>query len=184
MIVLANMGVPMLFIQMPAMLFALAPVICIEAIFARSRLSLSRREAFTAVTVANLLSTIIGFPIAWVLLVVGQVNLETTFRRLPAHFHGDLESPLWRTYEMLTTFAWLNPDETNLYWMIPIASALLLIPSYFASVWLERPVCRSLWKHIAPAAVSSVVTRANQLSYAALFLFACLWLGWELLTHH
>jgi hypothetical protein len=183
MIVLANMGVPMLFIQMPAMFFALVPVIVIEALFVRSRLALPRREAFATVTAANLLSTIVGIPIAWFIMVVSQLSLETTFRRLATHFHGDLHSPLWRTYEMLTTFAWLDPDEANLYWMVPIASALLLIPSYFASVWLERPVCRSSWRHIAPATVSAVVTRANRLSYAALFLFACVWLGWELLTH-
>jgi len=183
MLLLANMGVPMLLIQMPAMFFALVPVIVVEALFVRARLALPRREAFKAVTAANVLSTIVGIPIAWLVIVIGQQTLDTTFRRLPAHFHADAHSPLWISYEMLTTFAWLDPDEANLYWMVPVASALLLIPSYFASVWIERPVCRDSWRHLQPAAVSRVVTQANRLSYGGLFVLACARLAWELLVH-
>ena len=37
----------------------------------------------------------------------------------------------------LLSAAWLGPDEKNLYWMVPVAVLALMVPTFFASVWIE-----------------------------------------------
>jgi hypothetical protein len=181
-LILANMGVPMLFVQMPAMAAALVPIIAIEALFIRPRLAISYREALTGTSIANVVSTIIGIPVAWFVLVVPEMCFESRIYKFTDRLH-EFSSPLSMTFEMLATFPWLAPDEARLYWMVPVASALLLLPSYFASIWLERPICRRAWRHVDSSATRRAVTHANQLSYAALFVLACGWLGYSILTH-
>jgi hypothetical protein len=181
--ILADMGVPMLFLQMPAMLAALLPIIIIEALFVRSRLSLSYREAFVGISIANVVSTLFGIPVAWFILVVPEMFFESHLNNLYQHLHNDPNSPIWNAFAILATFPWLDPDESRLYWMVPVASTLLLVPSYFASVWLERPICRRLWRQTDAFAASRAVTNANRLSYAALFVLACCWLGYSIQTH-
>jgi hypothetical protein len=157
---------------------ALVPITAIEALFLRPRLAISYGEAFAGTSVANVVSTIVGIPVAWFILVVPELLFESRIYRLADRIH-EFSSPLSITFQMLTTFPWLDPDETRLYWTVPVASALLLIPSYFASIWLERPICR----HVDSSIVRRAVTEANQLSYAALFVVACGWLGYSILTH-
>lgn len=184
MMFLANMGVPMIAIQMPAMLWAFVPIVMLESLLVRDRLSLRPFKVFSIVAAANLYSTLIGIPVAWfVITYVQTLNVEAGLGRVPAHFHADPNSPLWACYEVLISFGWLHGHKTNLYWMVPLASALLLIPSYFVSVWLEGRVCRRAWRQIEPRVVAAAVTHANRVSYAALFFFACVWLGWRLLSH-
>ena len=176
------MGVPMLFVQMPAMVAALVPIITIEALFVRPRLAISYGEAFAGASVANIVSTIFGIPVAWLILVVPEMLFESRIYKFADRLH-EFSSPLSMTFQMLTTFPWLDPDETRLYWTVPVASALLLVPSYFASIWLERPICRRVWRHVDSSTTWRAVTHANQLSYAALFVLACGWLGYSILTH-
>jgi hypothetical protein len=140
---------------------------------------------FGIVAAANLYSTLIGIPVAWCVILFVQIQLDPNLGlgEIPGYFHADRNSPIWACYEVLIHFAWLSGHKANLYWMVPLASALLLIPSYFVSVWLEGRVCRHAWRQIEPGVVSAAVTHVNRLSYAALFLCACGWLGWKLLTH-
>ena len=70
---LANAGVPMLFVQMPLLLIALPVVIAIEAALCRRWLGVSWRQAWKGAGIANALSTIVGFPILWVALVIIQM---------------------------------------------------------------------------------------------------------------
>ena len=181
------MGLPMIIVQMPVMVAALIPIIVIEALFVRSRLALTHREVFRGITAANLASTLLGIPIAWIILVVGEQFITLPLvTKLADHSHVDLKasfSPLRMTFLFLASFAWLFFSNKDLNWMIPVASALLLIPSYFASVWIERAICRRFWRHIEPVLASRAVTIANRISYAGLFVVACGWLVWRVLAH-
>jgi hypothetical protein len=183
MIIIANFGLPLLLFQLPAMLMALVPIIYLEVWAVRSRLNLSRRHTFGAVTTANLVSTLIGIPVAWFILMVLQQMSGPGMKSFIKYFHNDQNSPLWAAFSLLTGFTWISPRPENRYWMVPIAAALMLLPSYLASVWLERPICRRWWSHLDPALVSQAVTHANRLSYAALFFFTCVWLVWGVLRH-
>jgi hypothetical protein len=57
---LADAGVPMIFVQWPLMTCALLPVIAIEALVVRKRLSLSYGRAFGGAAKANVASTLAG----------------------------------------------------------------------------------------------------------------------------
>ena len=66
---LADVGVPMIFVEWPLMLCALVPVIAIEAEVARRQLTLPYRKAFAGAAKANLLSTLVGVPLAWAIML-------------------------------------------------------------------------------------------------------------------
>jgi len=48
-----------------------------------------------------------------------------------------MEQSLATVVGTLLSAAWLGPDEKNLYWMVPVAVLALMVPTFFASVWIE-----------------------------------------------
>ena len=176
-VLLADAGVPMIFVQWPLMLCALVPVIVIEALVVRHRLALSYRKAFVGAAKANTLSTLAGVPLARGLMLV--VELVTAFPLIWAaeKWHWHPFSPILYVFYVLA-IAWTGPPATS--WApIALASALLLVPTFFVSVWLERRSYRRSWSDLAAAAVDRSVWSANLCSYTLLFITACGWLGWE-----
>src|SRR2546428_8703445 len=63
---LANMGLPMVAIYLPAAWLALVPIILIEAGYGVWRLGLPIGHALLAQAVANCVSTLIRIPVMWV----------------------------------------------------------------------------------------------------------------------
>ena len=181
---LADIGVPMIFIQWPLMICALIPVIVVEALLIRRWVPLSYRDAFIGTTKANLLSTLAGFPLAW--LAMFAVEMAVMFPLASAadkwHWHF-LDSPFFQIVGFLIGIAWLGPSGGEAYWLVPLAAALLLIPSFYVSVWLERFICRRAWPSSDVAAVRLGVYRANMASYVVLFILACGWAGVEFYIH-
>ena len=176
---LANIGVPMIFVQMPAMVCALIPIIIVEALLIRRWLTLPYRDAFRGVTVANLASTILGVPLAWLAMFIVELAVMYPVSMAAEHWHWKLESPVVGVLGFIVSMAWLAPVERHIHWMIPAASALLLIPSFVVSVWFERRICVRSWSESDPGVVRSGVFKANLASYALLFVMACIWLGTE-----
>jgi len=174
---LANVGVPMIFVQMPGMVCALIPIIILEALLIRRWLSLPYGDAFKGVTLANLASTIVGVPLAWLVMVLIEFAVVLPVAIAADHWHWKLDSPVLGVLGFLLSIAWLGPVERQLYWMIPAASALLLIPSFVVSVWLERRICLRSWSGVDPASVRRGVFNANVASYGLLFIIACGWLA-------
>ena len=91
--------------------------------------------------------------------------------------------PLEHVLFFLLNIAWGAGVGQYPYWFVPAAAAVLLVPCFYASVWLERWVCAKTWKQSERAQVRSSVFRANLASYALLFLGACGWLAYELYAH-
>ncbi len=75
--------------------------------------------------------------------------------------------------------AWVNPPIES-YAGIALAAAILLIPTYFLSVWIERRICWRVFKPIEVARVKRAVCVANLWSYGLLFVFALGWYGYQL----
>ena len=129
----------MLFVQMPLLLVSLPIVILIEGALCRRWFSLEWGRALKVATRANLLSTLVGFPLMWISLVVLQMA-----------FGGGgfpkLEEPWFSVYTVTAQAAWLLPVEGELYWMIPTACLVLLVPAFFVTIFIERRVYR---KHFA-----------------------------------
>jgi hypothetical protein len=176
----ADVGIPMIFVQWPLMFCALIPVIVVEAFLIRRWVSLSHREAFSGIAKANLLSTVVGIPLAWLAMLAVEYAVMLPVSLAADKWHWKLDSPIFQVIGFALTVAWIAPF--NAYVTVPIAAALLLIPCFYASVWIERRVCLWAWSAADPAAVRRGVYLANLASYSVLFVFACIWALFEFLT--
>ena len=165
----ADIGVPMIFVTFPSMLVALVPIICLETAVFERQLHVGYRQVAGRVAIANAISTVVGIPLAWFLTVVLQMitgggsayGLSTRLTRLLA--------VTWQS-------PWLIPYEEELYWMVPTAALVGLIPAFFASVLIEGRVLRRLFTTTDAATIWKLTWRANRLSYLILAGVAVLWL--------
>src|SRR5204863_4585528 len=121
---LANIGLPMVAIYVPLAWFALAPIILIESGFGARRFNLKFRRSLLAQTVANCLSTLIGIPVAWLVLVLIQA----------------------KTVPGGTGPAWLNPEPN--WWTITGAFLALTIIFYFMSVVSEGLIVQCFFRDL------------------------------------
>ena len=179
----ADAGVPMLFVTWPAMLLALIPIVLIEAWILKPRLRLGTRKSLWLASLANLASTIVGIPVAWVLLVMLEMAATNGGTAM------GLSTP-WQKFLAVTIQApWLIPYESDLHWMVP-AATLALLPAYFVASWLiEYGVILALLRRRAASApedqspetparaVLHAAFSANLTSYAILAVITLVWLG-------
>ena len=119
----------------------------------------------TAAILANVASTILGFPLLWILLVLLQFGLGG------GHAYG-LQSWWGKLYAVTVQAPWLIPYDHDLRWMIPIAGAYLLIPAFFVSVWTERIIYGRFWPEIERKKLNSFCWLAHYFSYAMLLILA------------
>jgi hypothetical protein len=166
---LANIGVPMIFPQFVLMALAFGPVVLVESALIKRPLSLSLSSALKGAAVANLWTTLLGVPLAWfVMLLIGIVST--------GGLALGLNSPAKALAAVTLQAAWLIPYEEHLFWMIPAAATVLLIPCFVISVLLERWVLVRRWKATDPGIVRSAVLRANVWSYLLLLVAGSIWL--------
>lgn len=158
---LANAGVPMIILAMPALGLSIIPIILIEAIYLGKKLQLNFSSAAKTTTISNLVSTLVGVPLTWLILVIvqmlagggGAFGLDTTLGKV---LSVTLQAP------------WLIPYESDLHWMIPVAGLVLLIPFFFASWWSEYLVSKKILKDQPAKSVKIEVRNANILTYTLL----------------
>lgn len=172
-VVLANAGVPMIFLAMPVYGLSIIPIILIEATFLSKKLELNASSAAKTTTVSNLASTIVGVPLTWLLLVLIQML---------AGGGGafGLDTALGKVLSVTLQAAWLIPYETDLHWMIPMAGLVLLVPFFFASWWSEYFVSKKMLKKYPAQKIKVVVRNANIITYA---LLACWPIGYWVLNN-
>jgi hypothetical protein len=115
------------------------PVVAIEAWIARKivRLSVKRSVLVLASAGANAVSTLVGIPLVWGILVL----IELFFVPRGGQALG-IDSFWHRVVAVTVQAPWLIPYESELHWMIPLAAIVLLVPFFFASVFVERLVFR------------------------------------------
>jgi len=166
--ILAQTGYSLFGVQYLAMIAALAPVIAAEILVARRMLRLDATRAAVAVIPANLVSTVIGFPLVWLVLLVLQMPIAGGCAR-------GLASPFSRAYAVNIRVPWLIPHGHDLNWMIPAASIYLLIPAFFASVFIERWICAVFWRDVSKARLRRYSWRAHFVSYAVLLATVALY---------
>lgn len=160
------------------MVCALLPVIGIEAFVIRKQLSLSYGKALGGAAKANLISTLAGVPLAWGLMLILELATLSPLIFVAQKWHWRPDSPaLYALYAL--GVAWIGPVGGSA-WPIAFAATLLLVPTFFVSVRLERGFYRRSYKEIDAAAVNRSVWFANLCSYALLFVVGCGWLSWEI----
>jgi hypothetical protein len=174
---LADAGVPMLFVAFPFAFYLLIPVIALETWVARTVREISFQRRFLGVVAANAFSTIVGWPLAWLVLVLLQIFV------IPGGGGGyGLDTPLHKVASVTLQAAWLIPYERDLYWMVPTAALVLLVPAFLITIPSERLVLRYVWRQTAVGERRRFVWDANLCSYAFLVIAGLFWL-WYSVTH-
>jgi hypothetical protein len=158
---LANVGLPMIFVELPFLAVALVPVAVLEAAIYRWRLSVPWRPALWGALRANLWSTFVGVPLAWLAQVAGQIAVG-------GGSAWGLDAPLGRLAAVTVQSAWLIPYEGEFGWMVPAASLCLLLPCLLVSVGVEQRMLRQYWPDVPGRGVVGAVLIANVLSYLLL----------------
>ena len=171
--IIADAGVPMLFLHVPAILLALVPIIVTEAYVAKRSLGLPFKRSLGPITVANFISMLLGFPLLWIVAVVVQMLTGGGQAYGLAHWWQKL-------YAVTVQAPWLIPYERDLYWMTPVAALVMLIPAFFLSVWIERLVLQVFWPNETKGRLRPFSYRAHFASYSILVLM-WLWYGGILL---
>jgi hypothetical protein len=168
---LADIGIPMISIVLPAAWLLLVPVIFLEALVGVHITKLPFRRIAAAATAANLFSTILGIPLAWFVLAIVEGIFFGTAKGLDS-FWG-------KVYAVTIQAPWLNPYEKDLDWMIPIALIVLAVPLWVMSVVTEYYIVRRMLPELPPALKWQWMWKANVVSYILLLavIFASLLLG-------
>jgi hypothetical protein len=165
----ANVGVPMIFFSLPLMVIALIPIILVETVLFVRFIKINFWIGLKMISIANLVSTSLGIPFTWGILVFLQMisgggtmyGLDTTAKKFLA--------VTWQS-------PWLIPYESNLYWMVPSAMLALCVPFFFASWFVEYKTVSFLLKNDAILNVRSGLFYANLLSYLLLSVYLLYWL--------
>jgi hypothetical protein len=160
----ADAGVPMIYLSFPAMIIALLPVIFIETSVFKRIVPVTYKKSFVSNGVANAISTIVGFPIAWGLLF--GLELLTTGGSCGPGFDSIPNSII----TVIVEAAWLCPHEDHLYWLVPTAFIISLIMAFFISLTIEYFVNKKFHKEHDKKFIRKAVIIANLASYCLLVL--------------
>lgn len=141
---LANVGLPTVALYLPPAWLALLPIIFIESGYGARRYHLSFGRALLAEATANFVSTVIGIPLTWVVLVLIQsVTLP-----------GGVGP------------AWLLPEPSG--WSIAGAIVVLTVIFYFMSVATEGFVVARFFREIPGTTIRRWMIQANGITYTLL----------------
>ena len=170
----ADTGLPMILVEWPAVILALVPVVLIEAAVYRRRLGTAYAKALDSAGVANLASTFIGHPLAWILRLIGQfvlgLLLMLVLKLVGEPSEASMDSVPAKLVEVVVCSAWLPPEGAP--WMWPAASLVGLVPAYFVSVYSEAWVLRRWMEDEDKRDMLPLSYRANLASYVLLVAIA------------
>lgn len=157
---LANAGIPLIGPVVALGWFSIIPVVLLEMAVAKFLLHWRLADALKWVSAANLVSTLVGMPLAWFLTAIVS-DFTGGARWGDGSIAGVLRSP-----------AWLGPGYVgDLRWAVPLGLILLCVPCFFVSWWVEFGVLRGIVPASARESGRSLwayVWKANLASYCLL----------------
>ncbi len=163
-VILLNAGLPMIFPALPVMVVALLPVILLEAFLLRNSLEITFWNSLKSSGIANIVSTFIGIPLTWLLLVVLQLVTGGGYA------YG-INTPFKKFLAVTWQSPWLIPYKRNTRWMVFAAGLVLLIPFFFVSWFSENWIVAYILGDAAVSDTNQAVRNANLLSYGLLALY-------------
>lgn len=158
----ANAGLPMIVLYWPGALLLLVPVIALETACFRRYLQVPWSSSLRVAGLANLASTVVGIPLTWLALVLLQIVLLAPFGAISE------DVPAWlHPVGVVLSAPWFLPNEATADLQMVGAAAILSVPFFLASVYVERWVAARL--HTADIhALSKWSWAGNLLSYCAI----------------
>lgn len=169
----ADIGLPMIAVFLPPMWIGLVPIVLVEAFVISRRLAAPLRRTILPAFVGNLVSTLVGIPLAWVILAVVELICCGNARGLSTFGQ--------KLYAVTVQAPWLIPYEHHFWWMIPCALIVMTVPCLVVSVLIEAPVNQLFLAGARTRLLWKATTIANAYSYVVLGLLV--WPAWKLADH-
>ncbi|PZR74289.1 MAG: hypothetical protein DLM52_09675 [Chthoniobacterales bacterium] len=166
----ADAGIPMIGIYLPAAWLALLPIIAIESAYGIWRFKLPVARAVAAQATANCVSALLGIPVTWLILAAAEILIfESAAQALPPKLFAVL-SPILGA-------AWLGPLGEHEWW--PVVAALLVLTAvfYFMSVVTEARIAAWFFPQLGRHVTQRWSVAANGITYAFLLLLICVGLA-------
>ena len=157
----ANIGIPMLAVAWPAYWIALFPVIFLEGYLGEWITKIPRNQAMKVAAYGNLLSTFVGIPVVWGILVAVEFAVGPSLSHVDPKFE-------WVVFPLLA--AWIGP--TRNLWIVYTAFVVLAVPFCIASIWIETRVALRMCPAYSPDLIRRWIRHANVASYALLCVVA------------
>lgn len=163
----ANAGVPMLALAWPLQWLALAPIIVIEALVLAKFLGASLRLVVWPVAKANLISTLVGVPVAWAAMLLLEFLIAGGIvRALPTAI---TEAPSFQYVLLPFAAAWVGGSSP---WEVYAAFVVLAVPFCLVSVYIERRYLSAGFPGELASQVREAVRVGNVLTYGLLVAVA------------
>ena len=159
----ADAGIPMLAVLWPLSWIAFIPVVIIEAWIAKRIIGLTWKPALIRSGIANAVSTLVGIPLTWFALVLVELVISHGGRAF------GIETLPQKIFAAVIQAPWLIPYEEDVYWLVPTAAIVLLVPFFFASVFIERWAF-DIKKQIEKPLVRLWSWKANLVTYGIMLL--------------
>ena len=163
---LANAVIPLIFVTLPIMLYALLPIIWIEAKILKNNLNLPLKKAMISSAIANTVSTIFGIPLTWFVVALLQF-ISGGFFIDP---NTGLDTFSQKFLVVAWHMAWLSPIPPTHGNLALLAMLLILIAFFFVTWQIEYFIVKRMNKQLEPPLVKSVCLRANIITYGLLAL--------------
>jgi hypothetical protein len=150
---------PVAMVIWPAMIFALIPVVLIEAYVYVKELRISKKRALIGSLISNSVSTLLGYPLSAIIwLYVGFAMLKPL---------SDKPSAFWESHRVLGFLVGSSVAYGNNPGEIAYGLAAGLVPALLLSVWSERLVLQWYLEKTKPQVIRHV-WKAQLYSYAFL----------------
>lgn len=163
---LANIALPSFLPHSFATLVGLFVIAGIEGWFVMRIVRVGYAESYRHALSANLMSTLIGIPFAWVLWIVGLIPISMGLSALGLEAHPAVVS----TFMQTAVFGGMMPTE----WMHvggAVAWMVMLIPFWMGSVWMERQVMIKRLPDREDSKITKAVVCGNLASYSIFLIF-------------
>ncbi|WP_201496526.1 hypothetical protein [Rubrivivax sp. A210] len=161
----ANAGIPMLALVWPAQWLAFFPVVAFEALYIARTLSIPFRQQLKPLAQANLLSTLVGIPLAWAALLV--VEFAVAGLAVTALPENVAESNLVRVLTFPFTAPWIGGSSEH---EVRLAFIVLMFPFCAVSAYVEAKFLKRHFSALDAERSRRAIIMSNVLSY--LFLAA------------
>jgi hypothetical protein len=164
----------MLFLAWPAQWIAFLPVVLIETALVAAALRAPYSQQLWPVVKANLLSTLVGVPLAWLAMLALEAGVAAfAFGLLP---ESATNAPWVQVVLFPLMSAWIG--GSNL-WEFEVAFLVLAVPFCVVSVLVEHRFLRRLVPHSEVGTLRRALWRGNVLTYVLLCLGVVVVLLWS-----
>lgn len=160
----ADLLIPVLFATPLMLLGALIPAILIEGFVILARLDLGLMLAFAVSAANNIVSALIGVPLAFFLAGFLVDKAEASIRRKPSKLMRAFIAPI-----LLGSGIWydgIQPVQNKwVGWGAQVLLVVFFVPFFFVSWWLETFVASLILTDLAVDPISRTLMVANLITY-------------------